>query len=120
MPVLSATFPAYDHPNVHLALLASLTESGGQPPELVGVSGSNRGDFPLAEILEMASRHRHFGVGPVDYVRVPVSVDDELSCVRLGFVLGYVGDIPGRGTAARSRAAARRNGRPAGSARSRR
>lgn len=91
IPVHSASFAAYDHANVHLALTGWFEEDG-RGYELIGISGANRGYNSLAEILELADRHREFGVGQVDYTYVPISVDDELECINLGFVLGFDGE----------------------------
>jgi cell division protease FtsH len=86
IPVHTASFAPYDHANVHLALTGWF-EQDGREYELIGISGHNRGDSPLAEILEHG-----YGVGPVDYTYVPISVDDELECVQIGFFLGVDGD----------------------------
>jgi cell division protease FtsH len=86
IPVHTAKFAPYDHANVHLALIGWF-EQAGRAYELVGMTGNNRGDFPLAELL-----HHGYGIGPVDYAYTPISVDDELECVDLGFFLGIDGD----------------------------
>ncbi|MGW0231969.1 AAA family ATPase [Actinopolymorpha singaporensis] len=90
-PVVTATYPAYDHANVHVGLEAWFA-TGGRSRELVGVSGGHRSSNTLSELLEMAERHGAYGVGPVDYVHLPVSVDEELACVGFGFFLGVDGD----------------------------
>lgn len=90
LPVVGASYPPYDHANVHLALTAWF----GEGAELVGVSGMHRGHHTLSELLELAGRHEEFGVGPVDYAHVPVSPDDEVACVSFGFFLGTGPDGP--------------------------
>lgn len=90
-PVLLTNFAGHDHANVHLALTAWFSAKG-RSFELIGVSGVNRGDNPLAEVLEAAERWNHYGVGAVDYSHVSISVDEELDCVAYGFFLGTDGD----------------------------
>ncbi len=90
-PVLLTNFAGHDHANVHLALTAWFS-APGRSFELIGVSGANRSDNPLAELLEGAERWNHYGVGAVDYSHVSIGVDEELDCVAFGFFLGVDGD----------------------------
>jgi cell division protease FtsH len=91
IPVVTATYPSYDHANVHIALEAWFA-ADGRSRELLGVSGGHRAGNSLSELLEMSARHHMFGVGAVDYAHVPVSVADEVACVAFGFFLGTDGD----------------------------
>ncbi|TCO49975.1 ATPase family protein associated with various cellular activities (AAA) [Kribbella antiqua] len=85
VPVVAASFPAYDLPNVQLAIEAWFDEY-----DVIGVMGSNRGHHSLGELLEMA-QYGGFGIGAVDYQRLQVDVDEEMECVAFGFYLGVQG-----------------------------
>ncbi|MFC0627304.1 AAA family ATPase [Kribbella deserti] len=87
LPVVTATFPAFDLPNVQLAVEAWFDEF-----ELVGLAGSDRGHYPFAELLEIAAQQYRFAIGSVDYQRLSISVDQEMDCVAFGFYLGKQGD----------------------------
>ncbi|WP_433169021.1 AAA family ATPase [Kribbella sp. CA-247076] len=86
VPVVAANFPSYDLPNVQLAV-----EAWFDSYELVGLAGSNRGHHSLGELLELAAYDR-FGIGAVDYQRLPIDVDEELDCVAFGFYFGVRGE----------------------------
>lgn len=87
-PVVKATYAAYDHPNVHLALERWFTAES-RSYELIGMTGSDhRNHYALSEIIESADRYDKFVVGAVDYTHLPISPDDELACVSFGFYLG--------------------------------
>lgn len=86
LPVVAASFSSFDLPNVQLAIEAWFDEF-----ELIGVAGSDRGHYPLAELLEISAHHR-FAVGSVEYQRLAISVDEEMDCVAFGFYLGGKGD----------------------------
>ena len=91
LPVVVEQFAMHDHANVQVAIDVWL-ESTERPHELVGIAGSGGRHQSLTEILEMARRHRAFGLGPVDYVRVPTGVDSERDCVRFGLYLAESGE----------------------------
>jgi hypothetical protein len=86
LPVVSETFEPYQHPTVQLAIDAILGRDGVSH-ELVGTAGQGREHMSFAEMLQMSRMHRAFGVGAVDYVTLPVSVDEEMTCVRFGLYL---------------------------------
>ncbi|MFD9068994.1 AAA family ATPase [Streptomyces lasiicapitis] len=87
-PVVKATYAAYDHPNVHLALEHWFT-ADSRAYELIGMTGSDhRNHYALSEIIESADRYDKFVIGAVDYTHLPISPDDELACVSFGFYLG--------------------------------
>ncbi|TPQ23135.1 26S protease regulatory subunit [Streptomyces sporangiiformans] len=91
-PVIKAAYPSYDLPNVHLALERWFAAEG-RAYELIGMTGAeHRGDFTLGEILESADRYDRFVLGAVDYAHLPVSPDEELACVSVGFYLGQEGE----------------------------
>ena len=87
LPVVGESFPAYDLANVQRALTARFT-GPGRALELVGISGAYRNRHPLTELLSLAAQHRTFGVGPVEYHHVQISVDEEMACIGFGFFLG--------------------------------
>ncbi|EPH43741.1 hypothetical protein STRAU_3224 [Streptomyces aurantiacus JA 4570] len=87
-PVVKATYAAYDHPNVHLALERWFTAES-RSYELIGMTGSDhRNHYALSEIIESADRYDKFVIGAVDYTNLPISPDAELACVSFGFYLG--------------------------------
>jgi cell division protease FtsH len=85
LPVVSDTFPSYDHVNVQVALSAYLDEDGRRH-ELVGLSGHQRHFESLADLVHGAHQ---FGVeiGSVDFANLPVSPDQTLPCVQFGLFL---------------------------------
>ncbi len=86
VPVVAASFAPYDLPNVQRAI-----EAWFDSFEVVGLAGSNRGHHSLSEVLEMAVYDR-FGIGAVDYVRLPIDIDEDMDCVAFGFYLGVQGE----------------------------
>lgn len=86
LPVVAEDFFGFEHATVQVAI-NRLLDRPGVRHELIGVAGPGRGDQSLTEILEMSHRHRHFWVGSVDYAAVPVSADEEHTCVRFGLYL---------------------------------
>jgi cell division protease FtsH len=88
LPVVTETYPAYDHANVQLALEAFLAEPG-RDAQLLGIGGPSGGreHHSFSELIEMASQQHGYGVGAVDYVSVAVGVDAERSVVQFGLYL---------------------------------
>lgn len=84
LPVISDSFPPYDHANVHVALSAYLDENG-RSHQLLGLSGQQRHFESLADLVHGA----RFGVeiGSVDFVNLPVSPTATLPCVQFGLFL---------------------------------
>lgn len=93
LPIVKASYPAYDHANVHLAVERWFAGEGRRH-ELIGVSAEGYRTDSLAEVLEAAQRHGRYAVGAVDYAYLPVSADEELACVNFGLYLGTGGDEP--------------------------
>ncbi|MFE6775000.1 AAA family ATPase [Streptomyces sp. NPDC057702] len=92
-PIVKASYPAYDHANVHLAVERWFAEDG-RAHELIGLATeTDRGDS-LSEIIEGTQRYGRYAVGAVDYAYLPVSTDEELACVAFGIYLGRDGDEP--------------------------
>lgn len=90
MPVVTETFPAYDHPNVQVAIGAFL-ERGGRRSRLIGLSGHQRRWMSLADLVQHA-QVADVGLGSVDYSNLAVSPDDTLACVAFGCYLIEDGD----------------------------
>ncbi|MCG5473032.1 ATP-binding protein [Micromonospora sp. LAH09] len=86
LPVLTDSFPVFEHPNVQVALDAYL-DAPGRTADLLGISGANREHHGLADIVNATGRHQQFEVGAVDYVSVPVAVDTDMTCVSFGLLL---------------------------------
>jgi cell division protease FtsH len=91
LPVVTESFPTYDHANVQLALEVYFAKPG-RGSELVGVAGRSGGreHHTFSELIEMAAQHQVFRLGAVDYVSVPVGVAVDRSVVQFGLYL--VGD----------------------------
>jgi cell division protease FtsH len=109
LPVVTESFPVYDHANVQQALDAYLAEPT-RGFELVGVAGRTGGreHHTFSELIEMAALHHGFRMGAVDYVSVPVGVDADRSVVQFGLYL--IGDqMP---SAVLMRGSGERYGRP--------
>ena len=108
LPVVSEKFRSFEHATVQLAVDHLLAEAGTRHV-LIGIAGGGREHHSLTELLETGRRHGAFWIGAVDYAAVPVSVDEERTCVRFGL---YLIDADGRrrlavllrGKATRSRA----------------
>ncbi|MGH8774028.1 MAG: AAA family ATPase [Jiangellaceae bacterium] len=86
LPVVTERFRTFEHATVQVAI-DRLLERPGTRHELLGIAGAGREHSSLTELLEMGRRHGAFWVGAVDYAAVPVSVDEERTCVRFGFYL---------------------------------
>jgi cell division protease FtsH len=87
LPVVSERFGAFEHATVQLAIDHLLARPGTRH-ELIGVAGGGgREHHSLTELLETGRRHGAFWIGAVDYATVPVSVDEERTCVRFGLYL---------------------------------
>jgi cell division protease FtsH len=87
LPVVSEKFGAFEHATVQLAIDHLLARPGTRH-ELIGIAGGGgREHHSLTELLETGRRHGAFWIGAVDYATVPVSVDEERTCVRFGLYL---------------------------------
>lgn len=87
LPVVAASFPPFDLPNVQLAL-----ESWFDSVEVIGLVGPEREHQALAELLELSAGRSRLGIGAVDYQRLSIDVGVEMDCVAFGFYLGQQGD----------------------------
>jgi cell division protease FtsH len=86
LPVVSEKFRSFEHATVQLAVDHLLAEAGTRHV-LIGIAGGGREHHSLTELLETGRRHGAFWIGAVDYAAVPVSVDEEQTCVRFGLYL---------------------------------
>jgi cell division protease FtsH len=89
IPVVSDSFPPYQHANVQASIDAYLSQSecGG---ELIGIAGPGREHHALSELLS-GMGFGLFRIGAPDYVSVPVGVDNERACVSFGCYLVTAG-----------------------------
>jgi hypothetical protein len=86
LPVVTGSFPAYQHANVQVAVDAYLRGSD-RSHELVGASGPGRDHFTFPEIIATTGGRGMFQLGTADYISVPVGVDAEQACVNFGIYL---------------------------------
>lgn len=80
LPVVSRKFPAFDIANIHIALNAIGEANGGF--EVKGVAGIGRMYRGFTEL----TADRDYALGPVDYISVPISASEELTCVSAGLL----------------------------------
>src|SRR5688572_7120238 len=87
LPSVAAALHPAEHPNLQLAIDALAAASGKW--RIIGIPGDLRsfGGFSLTTLL--AGRIHGMGLAPsaVEYVNVPVGVDQSLPCVQLGLWL---------------------------------
>lgn len=86
LPVVTEEFRGFEHATVQIAV-ENLLARPGVNHELVGIAGGGRAHHSFTEILELSRQHFAFRLGAVDYAGVPISVDDEYTCVRFGLYL---------------------------------
>jgi cell division protease FtsH len=84
-PILSETFPSWDHVNVQVALSAWL-DAEERSHDLVGLTGQQRHYSSLSDMLDTA-QWMGVRVGPVDLVNLPVGPHENLPCVQFGLFL---------------------------------
>jgi cell division protease FtsH len=109
LPVVAESYQTFDHVNVQVAIEAYL-EMPGRTAELIGLAGQSMRDMhSLAEIVELAARHRMFSLGGVDYATAPAGVGIERPVVNYGIFL--ISDGAER-LAALLRGSSERHGRP--------
>jgi hypothetical protein len=109
LPVIAESYQTFDHANVQVAIEAYLARDG-RSAELLGVAGQGPRDMhSLAEVVELADRHRMFSPGGVDYATAPAGVGVERRVVNFGIFL--VSDGAAR-LAALLRGSSARHGRP--------
>ncbi|XXX74159.1 AAA family ATPase [Sorangium sp. So ce134] len=90
LPIVEATFPEYDRPNVQVALDAILGEAG-RSYELVGLIG--RDSYSRIRLGQLAAETGSGlfdggpAIGPVEYKTVDLDEGQKLSCLRCGLCL---------------------------------
>jgi hypothetical protein len=85
LPVITESFPPYDHVNVQVALSTFLGQPG-RTHELIGFTGQQRHYGSLSDVIEMA-RYGGVRVGSVDLVNLAIGPDETLPCVQYGLFL---------------------------------
>ena len=85
MPIISETFPPYDHANVQVAIDAYLG-AAGRGFEVIGLSGQQRHHGSLSDLIEMG-RHMGIAFGSVDFVNLPAGPDETMAVVQFGIYL---------------------------------
>lgn len=81
LPIVSRTYPAFELPNIQLALDAVADAADGLT--LIGVSGLGRMYRDFSEILADPD----YRIGPVDYRSVPIGEGNDLTCLACGIVV---------------------------------
>jgi cell division protease FtsH len=84
-PILSETFPTWDHANVQVAF-SSWLDADGRSHRLVGLTGQQRHYSSMSDMLDNGS-WMHVRVGPVDLVNLPIGPHETLPCVQFGLFL---------------------------------
>jgi DNA polymerase III delta prime subunit len=90
VPIVAASFPAWDHVNVQVAITAWLAEPG-RAHELFGLMGQQRHFGSMSDVIEM-DRHAVVRAGSVDLIDLPIGPDETLACVNFGIYLISDGD----------------------------
>src|SRR5919106_6457288 len=91
LPVVTEEFRPFEQATVQIAI-DKLLEAPNVHHELLGIAGGGRAHNSFTELLEMG-RHGAYWLGAVDYAAVPVSPDEELTCVRFGLYLIEDGEL---------------------------
>jgi hypothetical protein len=87
LPTLSEGFEKSDHPNLHLAIDAYLSE-GDRKVDLVGIMGEEAYRAPsIAGLMLSGHRGSAPSEGPVQYANVRLSDGDVMTCVSSGLYL---------------------------------
>ncbi len=85
IPILSESFPSWDHVNVQVALSAWL-DAEERSHDLVGLTGQQRHFSSLSDMLDTA-QWMGVRVGPVELANLPVGPHETLPCVQFGLFL---------------------------------
>ena len=91
MPVVNATFSAWDQANLQIALDAALAREGWSC-ETVGIAGEARhyGGIGLGDMMRM----NHFSAGSVEYAEAPVGPGRTMACIDFAVLLVTSPDGP--------------------------
>lgn len=82
LPIITATFAPFEHPDVQLAVDA-YTDDRGRATDAFGLSGGGRRHMDVSELLGTD----HFAIGPVLRTDMPIDVDETIACIEFGFLL---------------------------------
>jgi len=84
MPVVNATFSAWDQANLQIALDAALAREGWSS-ETVGIAGQARhyGGIGLGDMMRM----NHFPAGSVEHAQAPVGPGRTMACIDFAVLL---------------------------------
>jgi len=85
VPVVSETFPMFDHVNVQIGLEA-LLERPGRTHELVGIAGQHGMHMGLSELIAHMAQGMHVLPGPVDYANLADGPRSRRACVNAAAV----------------------------------
>jgi cell division protease FtsH len=93
LPVLEQDFAAYERPNLHLAIDEMIRETRA-PADITGIVSEH--DYYALRLAKLTreSTARHYDIGPVEYLDVPLADGRQLACVRSGLFLLRDGDGP--------------------------
>lgn len=88
LPIVGQSWKPWDHVNLQLALDAFLDEPGVEF-ELLGISAQHKRHMQLAfsDLLQGEGPMGGFGLGPVDYVKLPSGPGETHTCVEFGLWL---------------------------------
>ncbi|WP_437278661.1 AAA family ATPase [Sorangium sp. So ce375] len=90
LPIVEASFPEYDRPNVQVALDGML-EEGGRSHALLGLIGRGAYDRIRLGQLATATEAGLFeggpSIGPVEYKTVDLDAGQKVSCLQCGLLL---------------------------------
>lgn len=94
LPVVSETWPPYEHVNVQIGLDAWLS-TPGRDHELVGITGFQHRMFALADLAQPETAMHGPGVGSVAMANLPSGpAGATLACVQCALYLVRDGDTP--------------------------
>ena len=86
LPIVSRTYPAFELPNIQLALDGVADETGAFT--IIGVSGIGRLYRDFSELLA----DRDYKVGPVDYRSVSIGGGKDLTCLSAAMIVFKFGE----------------------------
>ena len=89
LPIVSAAFAPFEHPDLQLAIDAYIRDRERSVTSF-GMSGGGRRHMDLSELLGA----RHFDVGPVVRIDMPIDVDETMACIEFAFLLVSGPDDP--------------------------
>jgi hypothetical protein len=94
LPILGERFGKHEHANLHLAVEGYLAEEGREA-ELLGVAAHEMFGAKLSQLVAPPSARSGMpapGLGPVEYVNLPLGERRVLACVQTGLYLARRGE----------------------------